>query len=165
MSCEHFVPLLLREAEGRLNEALRLELEAHLTGCAACREALAAQRDVAAALGSRPDAPPPARFAARVAESIREESSWFAVADWRWLSVRVAPVAAALLIVAAILVGQRQPQAPQRISLAKVVETWAAGDGERVPAPAILWQANVSDDSLLLTVLAAQPDATIGRSE
>ncbi len=165
MSCDDFIPLLVREAEGRLDEGRRTELLAHLHRCSSCREALAAQREVASALRSRPDAQPSERFAARVAAAIGQQASWVTLADWRWLSMRVVPVAAALLLAAGILVERGQQQPAQQNSLSAVVETWAAGDAEQVPAPAVLWEPDVSDESLLLTVLSSQPDAAIGRSQ
>ncbi len=164
MHCDDFIPLLVRRIDGALSETDRAALERHLAACAGCRDAAAAQDQVAAALASRPDAEPRPAFAQRVSLRIAEESGWFGVADWRWLSVRLAPVAALLLILAGVFV-ERQSQPAQRASLSGVVQTWAntSADREGVPVTAVLWEPAANEDSALLTVLTAPPDATIAR--
>ncbi len=166
MHCDDFIPLLVRRREGTLSEADRATIERHLAGCAGCRDAAAAQDQVAATLAARPDAEPAASFAARVSARIAEESGWFGVADWRWLSVRLAPVAALLLVLAGVFI-ERQNQPAQTASLSGVVETWANTSADRtgVPVTAVLWEPAASEDSVLLTVLTAPPDATIARAE
>ncbi len=164
MNCDDFIPLLLRRDASALDAADRAALERHLAGCSACRDAAAVQDRVAEALASRPEAAPSASFAQRVSERVAQESGWFGVADWRWLSVRLAPVAALLLVLASVFI-ERQNQPASTPSLSGVVRTWAytSADRDGVPVSTVLWQPTGSDDATLLTVLTAPPDATIAR--
>lgn len=171
MTCADVASLLVRFIDGRLDEGDRIEVEHHLASCANCREAADEQRQVAAVLASREDAPVPAWFASRVAKAIDEQSGWFGMADWHWLGVRVAPAAAALFIAAAALVSSspstttQKPDAGGTVSadtqsLPTLLERWAGGEAEGVPVTSVLWSEDVSDRELM-TVLTAPPDATI----
>jgi anti-sigma factor RsiW len=163
MTCQDVSTDLLAFAEGRLQSPRLAQVEAHLAGCAECREAVEAQRDVARVLASRVETPAPASFAARVAAEVDQASGWYGVVDWRWLAVRVAPVAGALLIAGVVAVERDTTTAQAtQVSLSQVVESWAGGEGESASATSVLWQTDVSDDSMLLTVLASPADATIG---
>jgi hypothetical protein len=44
------------------------------------------------------------------------------------------------------------------------METVATGAGDRVPVTSIVWQPDVNTESLVVTVLAAPADATIGET-
>ena len=103
----------------------------------------------------------PAAFAARVSARIAGDG-WFAVADWRWWSVRFAPIAVALLIAAGIVI-EREAQPSDDRSLASVVETLAAGESDSLPVTSVLWQQDAPADSVLLTVLTVPADARIAR--
>lgn len=165
MTCHDVSFVMLAFVEGRLDEPQRVEVQRHLAECDACRMAAADQSDVARVLASRSETPVPAWFAARVAARLEDEGGWFGVVDWRWLSVRVAPVAAALLLAAAVVVERGTSQATVQanaVSWSQAMESWAGGDTGRTPATAVLWKQDVSDESMLLTVLAAPADATIG---
>ncbi len=162
MTCDDLAPLMLAFLDGRLDARQRAEVEAHMAACDACRKAAAIQNQVASVLASRPDAPVSRSFLERVQESIDRDPGWFAIADWRRLTLRLAPVAALLLVAGGFSVERTTRQTPP-VSLADVVETWATGDSEEPPAPTVLWQAGISDDSVMMTVLAASPDDTIGR--
>ncbi len=163
MNCDESIRLLVRRLEGRASEDDDAGLDEHLASCASCREAAGVQADVARALASRPDAPVAPAFAERVSGRLDERPGWLAMADWRWLSVRLAPITALLLIAAGVVVEHERAQAAQSVSLSSAIETAATGSGDRVPVSSIVWQPDVNDDSLMLTVLTAAPDATIGR--
>ena len=163
MTCDESMRLLARRLDGRASEDDDARLEQHLGSCASCREAAAVQKDVARALASRPDAPIAPAFAERVSRRLDEPPGWFAVADWRWLSVRLAPITVLLLVAAGVVVEYERAQAAQSVSLSSAIETAATGSGDRVPVSSIVWQPDVNADSLMLTVLTAAPDATIGR--
>lgn len=113
---------------------------------------------VAAALRSRPDAALPPGFADRLAARLEEERGWIGLADWRAWTFRFAPAAAALLAVAALVAGRTDDEPP---SLSAVAESWAAGDGDGRPATSVLWQPEVSADSLLQMILTAGPDDVV----
>ena len=161
MNCEDVNEVLIEYQDGRLDDRRCRNVDQHLAACAACRETAAGQRAVSTVLASRPEARMPAAFAARVSARIAGDG-WFAVADWRWWSVRFAPIAAALLIAAGIVI-EREAQPSDDRSLASVVETLAAGESDSLPVTSVLWQQDAPDDSVLLTVLTAPADARIAR--
>jgi len=161
MTCEEANALLLDELAGRVDDGRREDLHEHLAGCAACRETAAAQSDVSRVLASRPETEVRADFAARLARELAQESGWFGLADWRWLSMRLAPVAALLLLAAGLVIGRQQSPASPQASLSTVVETWASGGTGGAPVTSVLWQEETSEDAALLTVLAAPSDSTI----
>ncbi len=155
LSCRDVVHRLARLADEEA-EGDRAALAEHLRTCAACREAADAQAEVAAILRSRPVSVPPAGFAARVSARLEAERGWLGLADWRRWALGLAPVAA-VLMAAAVWVGADTRS--DTGSLASVVESWASG--EETPgasATAILWRADVSDDTMLSTVLTSGPD-------
>ena len=67
--------LLSLYADGAVSAEEALRVEAHLPGCAACRESLAWMRATRFALASRPVALPPADLRARIAEAIAASSA------------------------------------------------------------------------------------------
>jgi anti-sigma factor RsiW len=166
MTCNDVRSVILAFADGRLDQLRRRAVEEHLASCGGCRDAVAEQSDVARVLAAAPETPAPAWLAERINARLDEASGWYGLADWRWLAVRVAPVAGALLIAAGIAVErprlQSSAQSNEPVSLAQVVESWAGGDGDSAPATSVLWKQDVSQDSMLFTVLAAPADATIG---
>jgi anti-sigma factor RsiW len=156
--------LLLRRLDGRLDEGEQGLLDDHLAACPGCREAAAAQKQVADALASRPEAAVGPGFAERLSQRLTQQSAWFALADWKWLSVRLAPITALLLLAAGVVVERESSQAAQSVSLSSAMETVATGAGDRVPVTSIVWQPDVNTESLVVTVLAAPADATIGET-
>ena len=163
MNCEEAAGLLLNRLDNRLPEPGRTALDEHLRVCAGCREAEAAQGDVSRVLASRPEAAVRASFAAQVAERLREEPEWFRLADWRWLSLRFAPVAALLLVAAGIVVERQASEASSTVSLSAAFNTWAIGESDSVPVTSVLWQQDAGGESAVMTLLTAPPDATIER--
>ncbi len=163
MNCDESLRTLARRLDGRTSADETERLDEHLAACPSCREAAAVQTDVAQALGSRPDARVAPAFFERVSQHLDERTSWFAIADWRSLSVRLAPITALLLLAAGVVVEHERTQSAQNVSLSSAFETAATGSGDRVPVTSIVWQPDVNPDSLMLTVLTTSPDATIGR--
>ena len=102
MHCDEAGPLLLRRLEGRLEPDEGQPLERHLEQCETCRETLEVQRCVAAVLASRPVAEAPLGFAVRVMADLEPVPGWLDALNWRVWTFRLAPVAAALLVVAAL---------------------------------------------------------------
>ena len=157
MRCDDVERAVIARAAGRLDPAGAERLAAHLDGCAACREAAAGQDDVAAVLSARPDAVPPLGFATRVMARLDAPPTWLDVIDWRRWTVRLAPAAAALLVVAAV--GRGPAAAVEPIEFSDLVTDWVEeDDAAALPAFSLLWQDDVTDDALLEAVLTAGPD-------
>ena len=102
MHCDEIGPLLLRRLEGRLGPDEEHGLERHLEQCETCRETLEVQRRVAAVLSSRPVVEVPMGFAGRVMVNLEPVPGWLDALNWRVWTFRLAPVAAALMVVAAM---------------------------------------------------------------
>jgi anti-sigma factor RsiW len=125
--CERFVGLIVRSADGTLAPGARGELDAHVASCAECRRALQEQRTVSRLLADvPPDAAPPG-FAARVRARVAPpQPSVFDLLNWRAWTLRLAPLAALLALLAwypsswtlASPAATRQP-------IAAVVDDWA----------------------------------------
>lgn len=98
--CEPFVPLILRSADGALDPAPRAELEAHVASCADCRRALAEQTAVSRVVGEVGLGPVPRDFAARVRARVTPPPSVLDLINWRAWTLRLAPLAAVLALVA-----------------------------------------------------------------
>ncbi len=161
LTCERAKPLLARLADGALDGAARVALEGHLAGCAACRVEREAQREVLTVLRARPAAEAPPWLAARISAEIAAESGLLGLADWRGWTLRLAPLAAGLLIAALVWGGLSSTSSPG-VSLSPIVETWVMGDRtDGLPATAVFWQSDVSADTLLMTVLRSGPDDTL----
>lgn len=166
MTCNEANGCLLDDLAGRLDDGRRKARDEHVAACPACREAATTQADVARVLASRPPNEVRPYFAERLARQLAEQSGWFGVADWRWLSLRLAPIAALLLVFAGVTIERHAAEGPaSTVSLSAVVETWASGESADAPVTSVLWQPQTSDDTALLTVLAAPSDATIVRTD
>ena len=155
MRCDDVERAVMDREAGRLDPAGAQRLEAHLDTCPACREAAAGQDGVAAVLSARPDAGPPLGFATRVMAHLDSPPTWLDVINWRRWTVRLAPVAAALLVVAAVGLGPAEAVEP--IEFSDLVTDWVEADGTP-PEYSLLWRDDVADDTLLEAVLTANPD-------
>ncbi|MDP6582303.1 MAG: zf-HC2 domain-containing protein, partial [Vicinamibacterales bacterium] len=150
-------PLLLRRLEGRLEFGEGQRLERHLEQCESCRQSLEGQRFVASVLSARPVAEAPPDFSRRVMASLEPDTSWLDVLNWRVWTFRLAPVAVALMLVAALGFGTTEAAEPLEFS--ELVAEWVVEDeAEGLPAFSLLWQEEVTDDTLLEAVLTADPD-------
>ncbi len=159
MRCDDVERAVIARAAGRLDPAGVERLAAHLDGCAACREAAGSQDDVAAVLSARPDAAPPLGFATRVMAHLDASPTWLDVIDWRRWTVRLAPAAAALLVVAAV--GLRPAAAVEPIEFSDLVTDWVGvDDAAESPVLSLLWQEEVNDDTLLEAVLTSGTDGS-----
>jgi hypothetical protein len=157
-SCDLVLELLAREAAGRADAGARAAIEAHVRACDACREAREAQGAVAALLAAVPEAPLPAGFAARLSARLDDQVGWIDLFDWRRWTLRLAPLAAALLIAA--LMGEPVNTAPQESdTLAQAVETWASGSVNGASVSATLIETDVSSEALLETALVGSAGA------
>jgi anti-sigma factor RsiW len=98
--CAEMQTLLVRAVDDTLDAAGREVLSAHVASCESCRRTLTAQRAVRQALADLPMAAVSADFAARVRE--RVAARWVDVFDFRVWTLRLAPVAALLALLAVL---------------------------------------------------------------
>jgi hypothetical protein len=94
------VGLILASVEGTLDSPSRALLEAHAASCAGCRRALDEQVAVKRMLADLPPATVSRGFAARVRERLEPRPWWMPAGNWRLWTLRLAPVAALLAILA-----------------------------------------------------------------
>jgi putative zinc finger protein len=152
MTCTDAVRFIARfaDAADSLDAVTRAEIAAHLEQCASCRSALETQRVVAAWLRTRPADHVSPDFAARLAARLDEVSGWFGLADWRVWTLRLAPLAAMLAL--AIVLGS-ETATPASVTL----EDWTVGDSSSTAS--LLWQENVTSESLIETMLTGETPA------
>lgn len=115
--------------------------------------------DVAAALASRPRETVPADFLARVNARIDadERGGWLGVADFRLWTLRLAPAAAAVAVIALAWPGATTPDTPV------IPEAVAAQAESFAPGSADDWQEDVSADALLDAALQPAKGGPGGR--
>lgn len=170
MTCRQAEPLLARAADGTLDADRRAALALHVVACADCREALDAQRAMRELLAARPDTPVPLGFATRVMAHLAERDGsrvpgWLDAVNWQAWTLRLAPIAGALFVGAAIGLGPStevaEADAPDYVDVVTewMVEETTDGevpDAAAVDAVALLWQdAGDTNDDLLIDVLLA----------
>jgi hypothetical protein len=136
-----------RIADGSLDsgDVSALDLAAHVSSCTACRAEVDAQLAARRVLLTRPIAPV-RDLSAAVRATLEAERPWIERLNWRRLSLRVAPVAAALSLVAFLVVSSADQSG---------LADSAATDHTVASA---LWSGEVSDDQLLTLFLSAHPD-------
>jgi hypothetical protein len=167
LTCTEAARLIARAADdaAALGDARHGELDAHIVHCAECRAALDDQRQVARALHLRPLFPVPLGFEARLAARLdRESAGWLALANWRAWTVGLAPIAAALVLVAWLVpeqsltrgstaVDQEAPAAVvQEPASAVSFDAWPASDALSTQASVFL-EPGSGGDALLEAVL------------
>lgn len=173
MTCRQAEPLLARAADGTLDAERSRALARHVDGCADCRSALEMQRAMREVLSARPEAPVPLGFAARVMASLPERESgvgagWLDALNWRAWTLRLAPVAGALFVGAALGSGPSTEVAESGTSeFSELVAAWVSEeatdtgttDPEGLETATGLWQDGdeLTDDLLLDVLLAGEP--------
>jgi predicted anti-sigma-YlaC factor YlaD len=154
MQCDDVGPLLLRRLDGRLAAADDDRVAQHLAQCGSCRDELASQAVVAEILASRPTTEAPRDFASRVMAELDPAPGWLEMLNWRVWTYRLAPVAAALVLVAALGFGPTEAAEP--LEFTDLVEDWVADeDSGALPSISVLWLEEAGDDILLEAVLTA----------
>ncbi len=100
------IAVILRDvgvaADVPTDETRHRALRRHLAVCVACRKIRDEQRAVRVVLAARPNRDAPPDFAARVMANLDPAGSWLDALDWRRWTFRLAPVATALFLVAAV---------------------------------------------------------------
>ncbi len=152
MGCDEFGPLLLGRLEHRLGDEEKRCLERHLALCESCRQTQRAQSLVAGVLSERSSV-----FTEKVMASLRPAPSWLELLNWRVWTLRFAPAAAALMLVAALGIGTTDAAEPLEFS--DLVAAWVVDEGiEASPAFRLLWQQEVTVDTLLEAILTASSE-------
>ena len=126
-----------------------VEHPAEVIRCAACEEcrgALDAQTSAHRALAARPILPV-RDLSGAIRATLESERPWIERLNWRRLSLRMAPIAAALTLVALFLVRTADT----------TVTAVDASSADPTVASA-LYSGDVSDEQLLTLFLSAQPD-------
>jgi anti-sigma factor RsiW len=153
--CPDYLALIVRAADGALDADGRTRLDAHVGSCAACRQALAAQREVRAMLADLPAVAAPGALRARVRAALEAGGArrvpWLAGADFRRWTWRLVPVAAALIVGAVYGVEHGAASAPADA---------AASVGD-LSVSAALYSTDVTDASMLSLLLQANADDTL----
>ena len=181
MNCRQAEPLLARAADGTLDAERSRVLARHLDGCTDCRSALDMQRAMREVLTARPQAPTPLGFAARVMASLPERepgaaAGWLDALNWRAWTLRLAPVAGALFVGAALGIGPSAEVAETGTSeFSELVAAWVseeatdtgATDQEGLETATRLWQDGdeLTDDLLIDVLLAAEPSGPLSGSD
>lgn len=147
---------IAQAADDSLAPEQRHALDAHLTACDSCRALFDTQREARALLMRRPIVPV-RDLSAQIRAALDAERPWIdrLNINWRAWSLRVAPIAAALVVVAVMLV--RTVDTNTGTSVATNETSVAAADTTASVASA-LWSGDVSEDTLFNLFLRARPD-------
>lgn len=149
MNCNDAERLLAAKADGALDAERERTLDAHLTGCAACRRLLDDQVVVRSMLAAAPVPEPSEEFLARVNAAIdAEDAGWLALVDFRAWTLRLVPAAAAVALVALLWPGSTSTSGANQAS-------HAARAGEFRPSQVTDWERDVSANALLDAALRA----------
>ncbi|MCY4074608.1 MAG: zf-HC2 domain-containing protein [Acidobacteria bacterium] len=175
MTCDQTAPLLARAADGTLDAQRLALLAGHLEACPDCRAALETQRAARAAVAARPDRPVSHGFTARVMAALPEREpaaaalGWLDALNWRAWTLRLAPVAAALFVAAALGAGpSAEASGDEAVDFTELAAAWAADDGggeagqasdPPMEAVTALWQdeSELTDDVLIELLAASAP--------
>jgi hypothetical protein len=132
---EHPEILLAEYADGTLTPEAAAEVEAHLAGCATCREELALAREARAALGTLPDVPAPEGMTLNVRRRARRPVS---PRTGRLVAAAAAAVlvASGVLVVWALVGGQDGTSTRARLGGAGQAGSPAMGGAEAAPEEA-----------------------------
>ena len=179
MTCQQAEPLLARAADGTLDADRGRTLARHLDGCADCREALDAQQALRDVLTGRPAAPVPLGFATRVMANLPERefasaAAWLDVLNWRAWTLRLAPLAGALIVGAALGPGPASVETGE-LEFSTLVTAWVAdepADADVLDPAAVepltrLWPDGdePTDDLLIDVLLAREPSGALSGAD
>lgn len=152
-SCEPLIPLILRSADGaRLSDSEQAELDAHVTACSECRAALRDQTAVRHLLREVELTPAPRDFASRVRERAAPGTNLIDLFNWRAWTLRLAPLAALLALIAWYPTGAASPTTSDtNQTLPAALDEWAGGQAQ--VAGGLLISASSDRDALLAAAL------------
>ena len=148
MTCDGAAPLIAAAADGLIDEPRCARLDAHLRECARCKAALDDQIAVREWLASTPPPAVSSGFHASVNARIDDSEGLMGIADFRRWTLRLAPLAALLVLAAWLGVGFAIVPAT---SVAPAPS--APATATFMPSRAADWQRSVSGDALLEAAL------------
>lgn len=154
-ACESMVPLLLRYADGTLSPGDRTRVEEHAATCTACREAIAEQSAGAALLAELPMPEASPGFAARVRERVAPSDGLLDLLNWRAWTLRLAPVAALLALLAWFPVSTETGGTGATPQASAQIEAWATGGANSTTA--LLVNEENDATAVLAAVYAGDP--------
>ena len=113
MTCKRWEPLYSSFLDGEVSAEEETAFREHLDRCASCRNELESLKEVSGMLrvSVEPDPGFVARFRERRIEEFEPAGTGFV---WRWLAVRLAPLAAAAVLVAVVAVWSSEPDVELR---------------------------------------------------
>ncbi len=113
MTCKRWEPLYSSFLDGEMSPADEAAFGEHLNDCTSCRDGLESLRGLSEMLSVsvEPDPGFVARFRARRSEEFEPAGPGFV---WRWLAVRLAPLAVAAVLVAVVAVWSSEPEVELR---------------------------------------------------
>jgi anti-sigma factor RsiW len=153
--CESMMTLLLASVEGTLDAEGRERLAAHVSACASCRRALTEQTVVKRALAEMPLPPVSPDFAARVRQRV-SPPRWLELANWRAWTLRLVPVAAALIALLVVLPTHNETSNAPPESLSSIIDSWtSAGAGPSASDVQLLLNPDAHPNALLDAALEA----------
>jgi len=166
MTCDDARGLIARRADESGEYGSDTALDRHVLGCADCRAALEEQREVVAVLRSRPVMAVSPTFAERLAARLDEASGWFGIADWRTWTIRVAPIAAALALIALLTSSSTHTPAIPTVQPSSpiTIDEWARSGLDSSRISSMLWQREVSPESLLESMVTGRASSAAGLS-
>jgi anti-sigma factor RsiW len=139
------VGLILASVEGALDPSSRARLEAHAATCAGCRRALDEQAAVKRMLADLPPVEVSRGFAARVRERVEARPWWMPAGNWRLWTLRLAPIAALLTILAWLPLQSDASGTAATIAPVSALESWATA--------AVVAGANAAGESAVVPQL------------
>jgi len=153
MNCERMETRLVAFLDGRLEAAERVEVDAHLAGCAACRARAEEFRALWGVLDAAPAFEPSAAFDARLRQRIAgEPRAWWL--GWLVPSPRMA-VAAALLVILSISIVSLAP--PPETATAQVAQNSSEEEFKLINNLPLLEDYDVLTNFEVLTELSKAP--------
>lgn len=165
MNCDDSLIVRYADNASALTPDERLQIESHLEACDACRVAFDHQRTVMAMLRDRMETTPAPGLVARVSARIDRdlEGGWLGLANWRAWTVGLAPLAAALMIVAYLVADVTTTNTAQ--TTAATFDEWTIGTSGSSPASALLHSAPTGDALIeaVLTGTAPSSGSSHGR--
>lgn len=159
-ACDEWIPMLVRAADGTLDVSApsdRAALQAHLSVCRACTEALADQRVMHESLTALATLPALSSAGARAMATLRAQSDagaagWLESLDWRRWTWRLVPVA----VVLAVMVASVARTDASGLPTAEATEVT-----QTEPSAPALVTGEVSARDLLSLLLSATPDEAL----
>jgi anti-sigma factor RsiW len=116
MRCRKAEKWLVRSVDGRLDDACRGELDAHLASCPACAGAAAEYREMFGLLRNRASEEPLPRFWERLRPALADENKSLPLILWERWCLRAIPAFLGLAVIVGAGLVLLAPSAPTRMT-------------------------------------------------